>query len=85
MNARKSEDIMVVAVEGFWGGNVVKKQQARTSSFLNPTVESYYILISEKIFVKRHYSFVPYFEIITVSIMMGLYSRSIQYLNFNST
>lgn len=52
----------MVAVEGSWGGNVVKKQQARTSSFLNHTVESYYILISEKVFVKEHYSFVPYLK-----------------------
>lgn len=52
----------MVAVEGIWGGNFVKKQQARTSSFLNPIVESYYILISEKIFVKRHYSFVSYLK-----------------------
>lgn len=52
----------MVAVEGFCGGNVVKKQQARTTSFLNPTVESSYILISEKVFVKKHYSFVPYLK-----------------------
>lgn len=34
----------MVAVEGFRGGNVVKNQQARTSSFLDPTVRDLKLL-----------------------------------------